>query len=77
MKITVRFAGPLRRPWPEESRALELAEGADVGALLGGLGYSPEESRRIIAVVQGEKKTLFHVLSDGDEIRLLLLAGGG
>ncbi len=77
MKIKVSFAGPIRRPWPEATRALELADGTDIKGLLSSLGYSPEEARRVIAVVQEERKTLYHVLADGDEVRLLLLAGGG
>jgi sulfur carrier protein ThiS len=77
MKVTASFFGPIKRPWPEQSREVEVDENTDVQRLLESLGYSPEELRRVAIVIKGKKVKLSHELKDGDDVRFVLLAGGG
>ena len=77
MKVKASFFGPIRRPWPEQSREVEVQENTDVQALLESLGYQPEDLRRVAMVIQGKKVKLSQKLKDGDEVRFVLLAGGG
>jgi sulfur carrier protein ThiS len=77
MKVKASFFGPIRRPWPEQSRELEVADGTDVQTLLESLGYQAEDLRRVAVVIRGKKVRLSQILEDGDEVRFVLLAGGG
>jgi sulfur carrier protein ThiS len=77
MKIIASFFGPIKRPWPEQSREMEVADDTDVQALLESLGYQAEDLRRVAMVIGGRKVKLTHKLEDGDEVRFVLLAGGG
>ena len=77
MRLTVSFFGPIKRPWPEATRELEIEAGTTVEALLTGLGYQPEDLRRVAAVVNGQKQKPSTTLDDGDDVRFVLLAGGG
>jgi sulfur carrier protein ThiS len=77
MKVKANFFGPIRRPWPEQSREVDVHDGTDVKALLESLGYRPEDMRRVAIVIKGKKVKLSHLLQDGDDIRFVLLAGGG
>ena len=77
MKVKASFFGPIRRPWPEQSREVEVENGSDVQTLLESLGYQSEDLRRVAVVIGGKKVKLSQKLSDGDEVRFVLLAGGG
>ena len=77
MKVKANFFGPIRRPWPEQSREVEVQAGADVKSLLESLGYRPEDMRRVAIVIKGKKVKLSHLLKEGDDVRFVLLAGGG
>jgi hypothetical protein len=77
MIVTASFFGPIRRPFSEQSKAVELPEGADIQKALAVLGYRPEETRRIGILVNGKKADLSTALSDRDDVQLTLLAGGG
>jgi sulfur carrier protein ThiS len=77
MKVKASFFGPIRRPWPEQSREVEVEDNTDVQALLESLGYQAEDLRRVAVVIRGKKVRLSHKLEDGDEVRFVLLAGGG
>ena len=77
MKVKTSFFGPVRRPWPEQSREVEVPEGSDLQALLGSLGYQPEDLKRVAIVVNGKKRGLSFELSPDDDVRVVLLAGGG
>jgi sulfur carrier protein ThiS len=77
MKVKASFFGPIRRPWPEQSRELGVPEETDVRALLESLGYRAEDLRRVAVVIRGKKVKLSRKLSDGEEVRFVLLAGGG
>ena len=77
MKLTVSFFGPIRRPWPESTRGLQVEQGTTVEDLLVTLGYRVEDMRRVATVVNGKRKSLATELRDGDDLRFVLLAGGG
>lgn len=77
MKVKASFFGPIRRPWPEQSREVDVKDGTDVQALLESLGYQAEDLRRVAVVIDGKKVKLSHKLADGVEVRFVLLAGGG
>ncbi len=77
MKIRASFHGPIRRPWEESSRELEVAEGTNVQTLLLSLGYQPQEMRRLAVVVNHRRSKLSAELEPDDDIRFVLLAGGG
>lgn len=77
MKVKTSFFGPIRRPWPEQSREIEVNSGSTILELLKELGYSENDMRRVATVVNGKRKPMNEQLSDGDDLRLVLLAGGG
>ena len=77
MLLKVSFFGPIKRPWPESTRELELGEGTTVASLLESLGYRPEDMRRVATVVNGKKTPMNRPLAAGDDVRFVLLAGGG
>jgi len=77
MHLTVSFFGPIKRPWPEATRQLDVDADTTVERLLVDLGYQAEDLRRVAPVVNGKKVKPSAVLNDGDEVRFVLLAGGG
>lgn len=77
MKIDVVFVGPLRRPWPERARTLEVADGVLLSELLRSWGYSDEEASRLSCAVNGEAARLQTPLEEGDRVSVMLLLGGG
>ena len=77
MTVKISFFGPIRRPWPEDSRQLELEEGLDVEGLLPRLGYEPGDLRRVAVVINGKRARASTALAHGDDVRFVLLAGGG
>ncbi len=77
MHLTVSFFGPIKRPWPEATRELDVDADTTVEHLLIDLGYRAEDMRRVAAVVNGKKVKPSTILDDGDEVRFVLLAGGG
>ena len=78
MRIKTSFFGPIRRPWPEESREIEIKEGTKIQGLLLSLGFEESELRRLAVVVNGRKVSMNKELqADDDDLRVVLLAGGG
>jgi sulfur carrier protein ThiS len=77
MNIQVTFLGPIRRPWPESSRELQAEPGTTAEALLRGLGYGTEDLQRVALVVNGKRQKPQVTLAEGDQLRVVLLAGGG
>ena len=77
MKLTLSFVGPIRRPWPEMKREIEVEGGTSLEQLLISLGYRPEDLGRVIITVNGIKKTPSAEPADGDDVCVVLLAGGG
>jgi molybdopterin converting factor small subunit len=77
MELRVGFFGPIRRPWPENTRRLEVAGEITVEQLLVELGYAAADLRRISAVVNGRRSGPATRLQPGDDVQFVLLAGGG
>ncbi len=78
MRIKTSFFGPIRRPWPEESKEIEIKEGTKVQGLLLSLGFEESELRRLAVVLNGRKVSMSKELLLGDDdLRVVLLAGGG
>ena len=77
MLIKTSFFGPIRRPWPEQSKTVETPPGSTVENLLVTLGYQPEDMRRVAVVINGARKSLSTKLTEDDDVRFVLLAGGG
>lgn len=77
MKIEVVFVGPMRRPWPERARSLEVADGVLLSELLRAWGYSDEEASRLSCAINGEAARPQSRLKEGDRLSVMLLLGGG
>lgn len=75
--VDVSFFGPVRKPWPESSRRLELSEGATVESVLQDLGFQARDLKRMAALINGERRSALALLEDGDELHFILMAGGG
>jgi sulfur carrier protein ThiS len=76
-RVQVELVGPMRRPWPESSRDLDLAVGTTVGDLLASLGYPPPQAAHLVVRVNGVKVRPGTVLGDGDRVTVILVVGGG
>lgn len=77
MNLTVRFFGPIKRPWKQMSRTIQVHDIQDIGGLLERLGYSTEDRRWIKIFVEGVRCGESRALRDGDVVDVTLLAGGG
>lgn len=77
MNVTVRFSGPIRRPWPETCRALEVEVGITVAGLLATLGFARHELSFLQAARNRAAVPLTTALADGDEVEVMLRVGGG
>jgi sulfur carrier protein ThiS len=75
--IHVEFLGPMRRPWPERERDVEIDSGWTVGELMTHLGYREDESRFFSVVVNGSRARGDVALTDGDRVTLTVVVGGG
>ena len=76
-EVTIRFAGPMRRPFPEMSKVLEVAADTTVADLLQELGYSERELEFFATAVGGTSVPPTEVLRDGDTLDVMLKVGGG
>jgi sulfur carrier protein ThiS len=77
MTVTVRFSGPIRRPWPEASRSLEMSAGTTIAMLLSALGFARHELGFLQAAVNGVAAPVAAALADGDAVDVMLRVGGG
>jgi sulfur carrier protein ThiS len=76
-RVTVEFVGPVRRPCPERTLALEVEADLPVSALLERLGYSPVEAPRLTVLVDGKRLGLAAMVPVGAKVEILLPVGGG
>lgn len=76
-QVSVEFVGPVRRPWREQKRDLEIEDGTNVAALVERLGYSESDGRHLTVLVNTVKVKSSTVLSDGDEVVVTMIVGGG
>jgi len=77
VKVSVSFFGPIKKPWPETTRVIELDEHTNLQSMLEALGYTPEDLSRVALVVNGKRVAPKQQLHDQDVVRVVLLAGGG
>ncbi len=77
MTVTVRFSGPIRRPWPEATREVELEPGVTVAELLATLGFARDQLSFFHAAVYRVAVPLSTALSDEDQVDVMLRVGGG
>ena len=77
MKIKASFFGPIKRPWPEQTREVEIEEKTTIRVLLESFGYKVEDMRRVAVVINGRKQAWETVLQENDDLRFVLMAGGG
>ncbi len=77
MKIKASFFGPIKRPWPEQTREVEIEEQTTIRVLLESFGYKVEDMRRVAVVINGKKQAWDTVLQENDDLRFVLMAGGG
>lgn len=74
--VDVRVLGALAKPMGDHF-ALELPDGSSLEDLLLKAGYRAEHLKLIAGAVNGVQRRLGYRLADGDEIALLVPAGGG
>lgn len=77
MTAVVRFLGPIRRPWTEASRAVDVGAGATVADLLATLGFARHELAFLQVARNGVVASLATPLCEGDEVDVMLRVGGG
>ena len=77
MKVEIKFTGPIRRPWPEPSRILELEEGISIVELLSLLGFEEEEGRFVTVLLDGQALRHYRKVPEGATLILMVPAGGG
>ncbi len=77
MEIEVEFFGPIKRPWVEHRRKIQVEQGSTVAMVMAGLGYSSAQLRMVALSINGQRVGKNHELTDKDELTLVLLAGGG
>jgi sulfur carrier protein ThiS len=77
VKISVSFFGPIRKPWPETTQVIEVKERTSLQKMLEELGYTAGDLSKVALVVNGRRASLKQELNDRDDVRVVLLAGGG
>ena len=77
MKLEIEFMGPIRRPWPEQMREIEVPDGTKVKGLLSALGFSETEASSINVLRDGLRLRAFNLLIDGERLVLMVPAGVG
>lgn len=75
--VTVHFVGPVRRPGPERTLAVDASELSTVGALLSELGYSDDEQRSLQPRVDGKRARVSTPLQGVQTVEILIAIGGG
>ncbi len=77
MIVTVTFNGPMKRPWPDITREIHLDPELTVEDLLATWDYSDSDMDFLKITVNGKKADKFAPLTDGDQLALFLVVGGG
>jgi sulfur carrier protein ThiS len=76
-QVTIRFTGPVRRPWPETERKLTVDDGTTVRDLLLDLGFAEGELNHLNTAGNGKVVPLTTVLDEGATLDVALRVGGG
>ncbi len=75
--IHIKTTGTIKKPLGKSDFDHEVPEDTTIEQLLPQLGYAPTHVRFIIAAVNGTQRNLNFKLSDGDELVLGVVVGGG
>ena len=75
--VSVHFVGPVRRPGPSRTLAVDASELSTVGELLTELGYSDEEQRSLQPRVDGKRARVSTRLEGVQIVEILIAIGGG
>jgi hypothetical protein len=75
--VRVRILGALAKPLGTDDFPLQLDDGCNLEGLLLKAGYRREHLRLIACAVDGVQARLGDRLSGGEDVSLLLPAGGG
>jgi sulfur carrier protein ThiS len=76
-RVDVELVGPIRRPWREQKRTVDVPDGTSVADLLADLGYSSTESEHMSVLVNAERTRSSTRLGEGDQIVITVIVGGG
>jgi sulfur carrier protein ThiS len=76
-RVHVELVGPMRRPWREHRREIEVGDQTTIDGLLAQLGYSADEARHLTVLIGGARANRSRRLADGDRVVVLLIVGGG
>ena len=77
-EVHISFLGPMRKPAGLGATAdVALPADGTVDALLGELGYEPDERSRLRVMIAGETVPLGTTLQAGQELTIFLPLGGG
>ncbi len=77
MTLTVRFQGPIRRPWPEAERLVTVKGGSTVADVLVALGFPRQQHAFLQAARNGVSSRLTAPVEEGDLVEVMLRVGGG
>lgn len=76
-RVDVEFVGPVRRPWREHRRAIDLPGGASVAGLISDLGYSENEREHVAVLINEKRAKPSRLLQEGDSVVVTVIVGGG
>lgn len=77
MKVKVEIIGALLKTRGARRLECELGDGSTIADLLAELAYQPMHRKHILAAVNGEVRQHDTPLSEGAEVVLSTLVGGG
>ena len=77
MNIRVIIYGSLLRPEGQHDYVKEVAEGATVKDLILAIGFQQSHVATILATVDGTQASHHRKLSEGEEVVLSVMVGGG
>jgi len=77
MKISLIFTGHFAFEDVKSGDTIALEPGTTVSQFLTAKGIRNAHQRFVIPIINGEEKSLKHIIEEGDEVRLFLPVGGG
>ncbi len=77
MIVTITFNGPMKRPWPNLTKDVNLDREMTVEDMLTTWDYSDTDIDFLQITINGVKADRYALLTDGDQMELFLVVGGG
>ena len=77
MIITVEHSAVLKLKNIRNKGEIQVPEDISIAALLSRLGVQTGQHKYLLIYVTGKKRSLSHLLQDGDALQLFLPIGGG